>query len=215
MRKNKIFIIIFQAILSINIVALCFAQEISNEKKLIEQGIKYYKSGEYDKAIESFSEVIKTSINKNELLTAYIYLGYTYHTRGEMDKAKIPIERGIELRPGHTLDEKEFVPEFIEFFKEKKEKIVGVGFFESIPPKAFVYLNNQKIGLTPIKNELLAKKYFFRLVKWGYSPVEKEIEIKNNDVTAIMIDLSKTKNWQTFLRSSLIMIAFSFLFKSL
>lgn len=214
-RNNKIFIIIFQLILSISLVAFCFTQEKINEKSLIEEGIDYYKSGKYDKAIETFSEIIRKSLIENEILDAYIYLGYTYFTIEENDEAKVKIEKAIEAKPDLELDEKEFVYGFIKFYKETKKGLVGIGFIESIPTRAFVYLDNNKIGSTPIKKELVSQKYFLRLIKWGYSPFEKEIEIKNDRVEHIKIDLTKNKNWKTFLRSCVVMIAFGFLLEKI
>lgn len=215
MRSNKIFAVIFRIVLSISLVVFCFAQEKIKEKQLIEEGIDYYKSGKYDEAIEVFSEVIRISLNEDELFSAYLYLAYTYFTLEEYDEAKIKIEKAIEIKPAVELDEKEFVSEFLKFFKNSKKELVGIGFIESIPSGAFIYLDENKIGLTPIKKELLSQKYFLRLVKWGYSPIETEIEIIKDDVQHIKIDLTKSKNWKTFLRSSLVMIALGFLLNSL
>jgi len=212
MKRNTIFFLIFQIIL---LTAMCFAQERNYNKNLIDKGIAHYKSGEYEKAIESFSEVIKKSLDKNELLKAYTYLGYTYYTLGEMKNAEVQVKKGIELKPEYDLNEQEFVSEFIEFFKGIKKKTIGVGFFESMPSKAFIYINNQKVGLTPLKKELLIGKYELKAVKWGYSSILTEVEIKSNEVAYKKFDFIKTKNWKTFIKSSLIMVAFTLLMKSI
>jgi len=215
MYKHKILMIIFHIILTIVLLSFCFAQEEIDKKDLINEGKNYYKSGKYEEAANAFLEVIKTSVNKDKLYSAYIYLGYTYFTLEEHEKAKIQIDNGIEIKPYSKLGESEFVAEFIDFYETNKRELVGIGFFETIPTEAFVYIDDEKIGLAPIKKELLSRKYFLRLVKRGYDPYETEFEIKSNAVKSIKIDLTKGRNWKTFARSSVVMVALIFLLKSI
>jgi len=187
----------------------------SQQNPLISQGIEYYKSGEYDSAISTLQEVINISVDKKELFTAYIYLGYTYFTLDDLDQASPNIDEAIKINPNGQLSSDEFVSEYIEYFKKLKNVIVGIGFFESIPTGSFLYIDKNKIGTTPTKNEFLAGKYWIRLVKWWYAPYEEEIEINPNEMNNFKFDLSKGKNWKTFARSSIIIIAVAFLFKAI
>jgi len=180
----------------------CYCQE---EESYLE-GINLYKAGKYEEAIDVFSKIVKKSLDKDLTFKAYIYLGYTYFTIGALDQASFNIEKGVELKQNVDLDEEEFVPDFINFYIDCKDRVVGVAFIESIPSSASIYLDNKKLGKTPIKREFLSQKYYLRLVKWGYDPVVKEIEIKIGEVNHYKVDLSKERNWVTFIRSSLVMI---------
>ncbi len=191
------------------------SQEEAVQNPLIQQGINYYKAGDYDSAVRVLEEAIKMSVRQNELFTAYIYIGYTYFTLAELDKAVPYIDEAIKINPNKILDRNEFVSEFIDYYNDTKKTTVGIGFFESIPDGSFLYVDKIKLGITPLKQEFLAGKYMLRLVKWGYAPYEDEIEINRNEINNFKIDLSKTKNWKTFARSSVIVIAIAFLLKSI
>jgi len=88
-----------------------------------------------------------------------------------------------------------------------KTNLFGISFFFTETPN----MDNKKLGITPIKREFLSQKYYMRLVKWGYDPVVREIEIEVGEVNHFKVDLNKERNWKTFLRSSLIMIVASVL----
>jgi hypothetical protein len=68
------------------------------------------------------------------------------------------------------------------------------------------------VGITPLKLELLSQKYYLRVVKPWYDPIEDELEIEKSIVTPVKLDMTKGKNWKTFLRSSVIMAAVTFIF---
>jgi len=186
-------------------------------KTLVETGIEHYKAGRYQETINVLKEVIRTSIDEHDLFLANLYMGYAYFSlpTQEMENAKTQIERAISLNPEYILREDEFVPDFLAFYKKVKEGLTGIGYFESDPPQAKVYLDNTQIGLTPLKKELLAKVYLLRAVKWGYTTFETEIEIKKTEVGNVKIPLSDDKNWKTFIRSSVIFVVLAYLLKSI
>lgn len=193
-------------ILIILIISLIPIRGYSQEQERYQEGVKLYQEGKYERAIEIFSELVKKSLDKDLCFNAYIYLGYTYFTIGELGQARHSIEKGVELKQNVYLNEEEFVRDFILFYRDCKESVVGVAFIESIPSSASIFIDNKKQGTTPIKKELLSQKYYLRLVKWGYDPVVREIEINVGEVNHFKVDLTKERNWKTFLRSSLVLI---------
>jgi len=192
---------------------LGFAQE--KPKSLLETGIEYYKAGKYPEAIEVFKELIRTSIVEKDIFLTYVYLGYTYFSLQEMENARVQLEKAVEINPDYNPREGEFVAEFVAFYKKAKEGLVGIGFFESNPSQANIILDGKNLGLTPMKQELLAKTYLLRMVKWGYTPYEMEFEIKKMELSNFKVDLSKGWNWKTLIRSSVVFIALSYLLKSI
>lgn len=209
-------VIIFQIFFLTSLVPISSAQvDKTQDKNLLEGGKEFYKSGNYEEAIEAFSKVIRKSVDKAETLEAYVWLGYTYFTIEKPDEARINIEKGVELSPELELYEKDFGLEFVKFFKITKTEIVGVVFIETVPSGATVFIDNSLAGVTPLKRELLYQKYFMKVVKWGYSPNDQKFEVKRNEANYIKVDLSKGKNWKSFVQSAAIMVVFSFLIGSL
>jgi len=208
MRKTIRVIVIGAAVLALLGIS-GWAQQ--KPKTLMETGIDYYKAGQYPEAIEAFKAVIRNSTSDKESQRAYIYLGYTYFSLQELENAKIQIDKAITLDPDFSLSEDEFVADFIGYYKKAKEGLTGIGFFESLPPKANVYLDKTLIGVTPLKKELLSKSYTLRFVKAGYTSYEMSMEIQKTVVSNFKIDLNLQPNWKTFLRSTLVFIAAAYL----
>ena len=184
-------------------------------KQLLEEGIDLYRSGKYEEAIDVFIDVLKLSVDKNEIIRTHLYSGYTYFAMNEPDKTLGQVEEAIKSAPDLKLNEEEFAPEFIKFFEVTKAQFVGTAFIESIPNGAKIWLDKREVGYTPLKIQLLAQKYNIRIVKGGYSPYEENIEMRNDAIVPFRIDLNKKKNWKSFVLSSLIMTAMTVLVKSL
>lgn len=184
-------------------------------KQLLEEGIDLYRSGKYEEAIDVFIDVLKLSVDKNEIIRTHLYSGYTYFAMNEPDKTLGQVEEAIKSDPDLKLNEEEFAPEFIKFFEAAKTQFVGTAFIESIPNGAKVWINKREVGYTPLKIQLLAQKYNLRVVKAWFSPYEENIEIRNDAIVPFRIDFNKKKNWKSFVLSSLIMTAMTVLVKSL
>jgi tetratricopeptide (TPR) repeat protein len=184
-------------------------------KQLLEEGIDLYRSGKYEEAIDVFIDVLKLSVDKNEIIRTHLYSGYTYFAMNEPDKTLGQVEEAIKSDPNLKLNEEEFAPEFIKFFEAAKTQFVGTAFIESIPSGAKVWINKREVGYTPLKIQLLAQKYDLRVVKAWFSPYEENIEIRNDAIVPFRIDFNKKKNWKSFVLSSLIMTAMTVLLKSL
>jgi tetratricopeptide (TPR) repeat protein len=184
-------------------------------KQLLEKGIDLYRSGEYEEAIKVFSEVLKLSVDKNEIIRTYVYFAYTYFAMNELDKALVQVYEAIKQSPEMTLKEEEFPADFIKFFDTAKNQVVGTLFIESTPDRARVWIDKKEFGSTPLKTQLPAQRYYLRVVKGGYSPHEETIEIRSDSIIPIKIDLNKKKNWKSFALSSLIFGAITVLAKSI
>jgi len=191
------------------------AQGINQDLNLLlRKGIDLCLSGAYEEAVSTFSQVLKLSVDQDINRQALLYLGYTYFALGDHSKAKSQVEEVIKISPQTALDEKEFGAEFTKFFETTKRELVGIAFIESIPSRAMIWIDKAKIDYTPIKIELLAQKYRLRVVKGGYTPYEETLVITSNIFNPVKVDLTKEKNWKSFITSSLIMIAVSFLVRS-
>jgi tetratricopeptide (TPR) repeat protein len=150
--------------------SFCWAQETAPDMNtLLKQGMDYYQSGNYAEAIRAFSDVLRLSVDKNINLRAHLYLGYTHFLQGESDKSRTQLEDAIKLNPQMILDDREFGPEFIKLFESAKKTVTGIAFIESVPKGATIWIDNEEIGLTPLKRELLSGKYRIKILKAGYT----------------------------------------------
>jgi len=214
--KKALFLLSLFYVLAASLPSFYPVQEKQRDtKQLLEEGIDLYRSGKYEEAIDVFIDVLKLSVDKNEIIRTHLYSGYTYFAMNEPDKTLGQIEEAIKSDPDLKLNEEEFAPEFIKFFEAAKTQFVGTAFIESIPSGAKVWINKREVGYTPLKIQLLAQKYDLRVVKAWFSPYEENIEIRNDAIVPFRIDFNKKKNWKSFVLSSLIMTAMTVLLKSL
>jgi len=194
--------------ITVSFVLICAIVAFGQEKPVssVDTGIQYYRTGRYKECLEVLKNVIQTSISDNELFLAHLYSSYTYFSMPvqELENAQAQAEKAITINPNYIPREDEFVTDFIDFYKKAKEQLTGIAFFDVDPNPAAIILNNLPLGTSPFKKELLAKVYLLRVVKWGYTPYETEIEVKKTEMINFNIPLNDEKNWKTFLRSSVI-----------
>jgi len=193
-------------------LSFAFGQEKSGE--LYKAGVEYYRAGDYPNAIEAFMEIIKKSVDYEELKRAYIYLGYTYFSLPDEKNARMQIEHAIQLDLDYTPKVEEgFSAEFIALHKVTKESLVGIAFFDSVPSPATVLIDGKEIGKTPQKKELLIKVYEAKFMRPGYESCMETVEIKKGEIVSVNASMRDARNWKTFLRSALGMVLFSYLLK--
>lgn len=215
MKKTMLFLI---SLLAMGASLLpCYQNRQSQDAtiQLLEKGIDLYRSGEYEEALKVFSEVLRLSVNKDEIIRTRVYLGYTHFALNELDKAMVEIYEAIKESPDLKLNPDEFSEEFIKFFDTAINQVVGTAFIESTPAGAKVWIDKKPIGTTPLKIQLLSQRYALRVVKGGYSPYKDTIEVRSDSIVPIKVDLNKTKNWKSFTLSTLIMGAVTILIQSI
>jgi tetratricopeptide (TPR) repeat protein len=203
-------------VLSGGLGSFCWAQETAPDMNtLLKQGMDYYQSGNYEEAIRTFSDILRLSVDKNINLRAHLYLAYTFFLQGESDQSRSQLENAIRLNPQMILDDREFGPEFIKLFESAKKTVTGIAFIESVPKGAMIWIDDEEIGLTPLKRELLSGKYRIKIIKAGYSTHEGVVDIKSDIINSLLIDLTKKDNWKNFVLSTVIMGALTFLVRSI
>lgn len=75
--------------------------------------------------------------------------------------------------------------------EKKLRPAFGYLYINSIPEEgASVYINNQKVGVTPYQSDRLASgDYTVRLMKDTYKPVEQVFSVTDDDITQVQIDM--------------------------
>lgn len=182
----------------------------AQEKKIgqiqLEQGLSLFRNSQYKEALDELSKVPEKSVDSELIFQAYLYISNIHFILNENDAATTYAKKLCEYKQEFTLSENEFNSAFIKFIEGIKEDLIGIGYFDTVPPAAKISLDKIEVGVTPIKKELLAKKYFLRVVKWGYSPLETTINITPHDTNSVKFDLNLQKNWKSFVRSALLML---------
>jgi hypothetical protein len=202
-------IICFFSLLVIHGGTFLTAQEKKIGQIQLEQGLSLFRNSQYKEALYEFLKVPEKSVDNELIFQAYLYISNIHFILNENDDATTYAKRLCEAKQEFTLSENEFNSAFIKFIESIKKELIGIGYFDTVPPAAKILLDKIEVGVTPIKKELLAKKYFLRVVKWGYSPLETTINITPHDTNSVKFDLNLQKNWKSFGRSALLMFVLS------
>lgn len=96
--------------------------------KILEEGKKAYMNGDYEKAIEFFTQAINLIRNKAELIEAHLSLALTYFTVNQTENCKKEIRRVFELNPNHSIDPDFYSPRFVLLFESVRKE------FTKTPP---------------------------------------------------------------------------------
>ncbi len=122
MKYNSLLIVI--TILLFN--TLLFSQ--TDVDKILEEGKKAYMNGDYEKAIEFFTQAVNLIRNKAELIEAHLSLAFTYFTVNQTENCKKEIRRVFELNPNHSIDPDFYSPRFVLLFESVRKE------FTKTPP---------------------------------------------------------------------------------
>ncbi|MCM8784764.1 MAG: tetratricopeptide repeat protein [Candidatus Omnitrophica bacterium] len=134
---------------------LTFAQE---SKNLINEGILYLKAEEYEKAINTFNQLSKTSSENSDV---YYYLGEAYFRKGEIDKAISNLQKAININPQNSSYYYTLALIYLSQ-NNKNEAIDALNKVISISPLSFHGKNAQKLKDEIEKSEKeiqIAKKW--------------------------------------------------------
>ena len=114
--KGKFMVLAACVILTTILLVGC----VSPVQEYFNKGIAYYDQGEFDEAIEEFTEAIELD---PEYAIAYYNRGWAYDEKGEYDEAIADYNKAIELDP--ELDVAYFTRGFLYMALGEKEKAIS------------------------------------------------------------------------------------------
>jgi hypothetical protein len=187
------------------------------------EAVKLYKAGLYQEAIEALVMLGNRAKDRTERLKTQVYLGYAYFTTDKKEEAERALKNGVAARQDAELNDKalfseidDFAPEFVKFFKDIKSAMVGSVYVESVPSGAAVYIDNAKVGVTPLTTALAYQQYSFKFVKPGYPAKKIDFDFNKDEPGNIKMNLKEgRKHWKGFVQSALLMAGLSFLIGSI
>ena len=74
-------------------------QMTGSQSKLYQEGMTFYEEGDYDRAIENWSELLRLKPDSSAM---FYNLGLAYYKKGMLDKAEEMFQKSIELYPDNT-----------------------------------------------------------------------------------------------------------------
>lgn len=92
--------------------------------KILEEGKKAYLNGDYEKAIDFFTQAINLIKNKAELIDAHLSLALTYFTVNQTENCKKEIRKVFELNPNHSVDPDFYSPKFVFLFESVRKEFL-------------------------------------------------------------------------------------------
>lgn len=94
--------------------------------RILEEGKKAYMNGDYEKAIEFFTQAINLIRNKAELIEAHLSLALTYFTVNQTENCKKEIRKVFELNPNHSIDPDFYSPKFVLLFESVRKEFTKI-----------------------------------------------------------------------------------------
>lgn len=146
--------------------------------KILEEGKKAYLDGDYERAIQLLNQAILLIKNKSTLIDAHLSLALTYFTVNQIDNCKEQIKSILKLNPSFRPDPEFYSPKFIKLFDDVKKENTREALITTIPEGAKIFIDDENKGFTPFKGTLYTGKHKIRILKEGYEPFEREINVE-------------------------------------
>ncbi len=170
---------------------ICYAED---GRVHLEKGIRAYtKDADFERTISELQKAIEFGLNEtSDLIQAHLYMGFAYVGLNKSIEAMVEFAKAINLDPSIKLDPKLYSNKIISVFNSAREGLVDSITVISIPSSAEVYLNNQKIGITPIKlDSVLVAEHILTIKKNFYQTITTSINVRKGEENRFTFNLSK------------------------
>jgi tetratricopeptide (TPR) repeat protein len=177
------------------IFALMTTQCLADDgKAYLERGIKAYsKDADFDKAISELKKAIEFGLSEvSDMVKAHLYLGFAYMANNKRIDAVVEFAKAINLDPELTLDPKIYSLKIISAFNETKASLVDTLTVISNPGGAKVYLDNKRVGVTPLKlNNVITGDHNLTISKDYFLSKTLDIKVYKGEDNRIEVELEK------------------------
>ena len=164
----------------------------------LQNGVKAYESGDFDKAIEQLNQAIARKFQKADLVTAYKYLALSYIGKGRTAAAEEEFKHVIKLDPKFSINPKHYSSKVYLLFQRVKTEMVDTLTIISKPGGAIVFVDDEQVGVTKpatgvLKLDVLVGR---RYVKWSKKYFEEKsqwVNIAKKGKNEIRVNLTPIK----------------------
>jgi len=160
----------------------------------LQKGLRaYQESADFDQAISELEQALKSGlVNSEDQLKAHLYLGFAYIGKELRLHAEIEFGKAIRINPSLKLDSKVYSSKILSVFEYVRARLVDSITVISSPGQAEVYLDDQKVGITPLKlNDVLTGEHVLKVTKKLYQPKVIEIQVNKGDDNQFKVELDK------------------------
>ncbi|HGJ64386.1 TPA: PEGA domain-containing protein, partial [bacterium] len=163
-------------------------------KAYLERGINAYsKDADFDKAISEIKKAIELGLSEvSDMVKAHLYLGFAYMANNKRIDAVVEFAKAINLDPELILDPKIYSLKIISAFNETKASLVDTLTVVSNPGGAEVYLDNKRVGVTPLKlNNVITGDHNLTISKDYFLSKTLDIKVYKGEDNRIEVELEK------------------------
>ncbi len=162
-RSRAMLQLLLMAILSIMLLSSGTYSDDAKDK--LKQAENYYKSAQFDNAIEILNDLSKdASVNEEIQKDALRFLGRAYTAKGLYDEAKNAIHRLLELEPPMVMFNPDYEPPvFMKLYYESRKEFTGSYAVERPDP------GMKTIAIIDFKNRSIDKKEQYDPMERGFA----------------------------------------------
>ena len=162
-------------------------------KPHLNRGLQAYQAADFDRTISELDEAIRLGLSdKDDLIKAYLYLGFAYIAKNQRLHAEVEFGKAIKLEPTLNLDPKIYSSKIISVFNYVRERLIDNITVLSDPGEADVFIDEKKVGVTPLRlDNILTGNHILTVVKEFYQSKSLEIEVVKGFENRFQIDLEK------------------------
>lgn len=122
--------------------------------------------------------------NLSILAETMLYKAAAHQLLGDEPAAREAFVLFLSLDEEEKIDEKEFPPDTIKFFKEVKDEVDlmpnGSLFFGNYPDNSEVFVDGRFAGVTPLRIDgLIAGRHYYVIKKLGYKPLAGAVDVRD------------------------------------
>ena len=157
-KYHKIVFLVFFSLLSISMLK---AQDI---KTKLDEAEQYYKSAQFDKAIDILQQISADSTNKDVQKDALRFLGRAYTAKGLYEKAKDAIMKLLKLEPPMVVFNPDYEPPvFMKLYYEARKEYTGSYKIERPDP------GMKTMAIIDFKNRSVSHKIQYDPMEQGFA----------------------------------------------
>ncbi|MCP4220215.1 MAG: PEGA domain-containing protein, partial [bacterium] len=160
------------------------------KQRLVDQQVKSaeknYRDGNFKEAVRIYKALIlqlekEPAATDETLYRVVVSLAYTHFTINENQAARELLEKLVRAKPLHQLDPEFYPPKFLALLEEAQKKVLGSFHLVTTPAGADVFLDNKKIGKTPVTIPgMPAGSHHLKVEMQYYYTVEQDITIRRD-----------------------------------
>ena len=159
--------------------------------ELITQGKAHYQQGEFQEALTALTGALPLLTDPKQQATAHILLGMAHLGLNAPEEADRSFTLAVTLDPKRKLTAAEYPPHVLKLYEQARARSLASIIVQTAPSDAEVFIDGELRGLSPVPvGDLLVGRHMLKVVKQGYKPEEREIEVFESGRAEFYLELT-------------------------